>query len=263
MALAKREKNLIGIVIIVLAIAVGLLIGEPQFKQLQNNLSQKQQIETELQGLGLQKNALNSELQSLRASTGLTSMGLSDVTFRKVSFSEKEAVVKDILDMLIQKATANSNKLIELKPDENFGFNNGSMPQIDLQSVLNKLSSDPEMTTFTDEEKRIFAKAPTDNLTDEQITAQLSAQEYVRNNPQPYEEAYQIAVRGTFLSLQSFLEDLQAMEDIVAFRDIKLINESGADRSGIEPGVEGEDVLYDPAMPIRLLTHFTIYLDRK
>lgn len=256
---SSREKMTIGLGMIAAAGIVVFMLTLPQFDAIQASLTQQKQLDTEVQGLTARQTILTTEVNNLRASGG-NNNAQTTATVRTVSNDEKDAAVKEILDNVIKQATTNGNKLIELKPDDTIAQQQNNTEQLK-NSALNKLNTDPTIDNLTEQEKRALATADPTNLTENQKAGYDAALTYVRNNPLPYEARYQIAFRGTFPSLEGFLQAIMLLDDVVELRDIELLNEAGADRSGTDPAIQGEDVLFDPAKPIRLTSNMTIYLD--
>lgn len=259
---SSREKNMIGIGLLVAAGVVVYFFALPEFSKIQASQNQQQQLDTQITGMNAQKAVLESELANLRMTGVKNANGAigSTAVIRTVTPAEQDAAVKEILDNIIKQATGNGNKLIELKPDDSIEEATMNMEQVK-NAAIGKLNSDPTLETFTDEEKRALATADPSSLTDEQKEGYNLAVEYVNKNPRPFEARYVIAFRGTFPSLEAFLDGVMHLDDVVELRDINLVNEAGADRSGTDPAIQEESALFDPAKPIRLTSNISIYLN--
>jgi len=67
---------------------------------------------------------------------------------------------------------------------------------------------------------------------------------------------YDLAIRGTFDSLQEFLQLMNTQKELVEVSSIMIENEAGAERA-MDPG---PDKVYDPFHPLKLSATLAIYL---
>ena len=142
------------------------------------------------------------------------------------SEDDLQPLVKDVLNDIVGFADAHNNKLIVLKPY-------AAEPFI-------KPPPEPETGGI----RRNAQKAPSP---EEQ--QKLDEQRKLANQIRTI--GYEMAIRGTYGTIQSFLKEMEQYDQLVEINTITLLNEAGADRSGANPLVKGKDVLFDPARPIR------------
>ena len=151
----------------------------------------------------------------------------SGVEVRKFKTDSREEVVKDIVDNVVKKATAPGNKLVYLLP----------------------FPADPIKPPLTPEQEQA--------VKDGKMSEPAS----------PYDTiGYDLAVRGTYGSIQDFLSALDNQREIVEVVSIALVNEAGVDRAGTKPpnfNISGADVILDPSKPIRLTAKLRLILERQ
>lgn len=154
------------------------------------------------------------------------------VELRKFKPGAREEVVKAILNDVTKEATDPGNKLIYLLPYQ----------------------AEPIVQPLTAEEQQLVAEG--------KMSPPVS----------PYDTmGYELAVRGTYGSIQDFLAAMDAQKELIEVVSVALINEAGVDRAGTKAPTfsktSGEDtfsdIILDPSKPIRLTAQLRLILERE
>ncbi len=227
MALKDREAKLIGIMLIIGGLGAFVALGLPQLDALGKAVQQKGTLEQSNQDLEAQKQTIQTAINTLQEQAKLP----NDVKVRQYTDATQQKVVKEILDTVIKSAATRDNTVVYLKP------------WLEVTPIIPP------------------PPAPDPNA---QPPAGANAAPPAPPPPPPLTTVgYEFAIRGTYQTIQSFLESMDQQKEIVEINSVQLLNEGGADRVGGKGAITAAEVLKDPTKPIRLTTKLRLVLERK
>lgn len=233
MALKEREQKLIGAMLIVGAIAAFVGVGLPNFDTISKSLAKKKELEDENKSLDTQKATLETSVKALQEAARLP----NDMQVRQYTAETQQKVVKELLDSVIKYSAKNGNTVVYLKPWADVPKILPPPPPVDTTAAA--AAGTPGATTPP-------ATTPPPSPADMLTTV-----------------GYEFAMRGTYQTIQNFLEAMDEQKEILELNSIQLVNEAGADRVGGKGAIPSTDVLKDPTKPIRLTVKLRLVLENK
>lgn len=189
----QSEKTLVGLMFLVGGAAIVGLVGLPQWDTFSNNQSQATALNDEVKALESQKTTLTAEIAQLEKNSVLP----PDIEVQIYTEKNREQIIKGMLDRVVNLATGAGNLFISLAP------------------------SDATSTTAPppDANKDAKAAATTPATTDD---AAQSGTPPILN-----QFNYQLAVRGTYTSVQNFLRTMAKQKSLMEIATMRLENEQG------------------------------------
>lgn len=236
MPLKKSEKQLLGIMMLVGAGAIFMFFGLPAWDTLSKNWTKKDELNGQLKNFTVQEQALTGAIKRLEKQLALP----NDVTVRKYTDATLQQNVKDILNRVIEFADNANNTVAYLKP------------WVEVPSIL----PPPPPPDPAAAQTAGATTTPTDPNTPPAPPP-----------PPPLTTVgYELAIRGTFASVQEFLTAMDAQKEMVEIYSLQLINESGpargaGDASSGGGASAGQDAILDPAKPIKLIAKLRLVLE--
>jgi cell division protein FtsB len=207
----QSEKTLVGLLLLVGGAAIVALVGLPQWDAFSNNQAQVTSLNDEIKVLDAQKTALNAEIAQLEKNSIIP----EDIEVQVYTEKNREQLIKGILDRVVNLATDAGNIFISLAPLEN-------------------KNAAPEPPAPAKNERTPAASAG-------------NASEESDAPPPPVlrQFSYELSVRGTYTSIQSFLRSMAAQKALIEIAAMKLVNEQGET-------LPSADNALDPFHPIRM-----------
>ena len=239
MALKHREKLLVGVMLIGLSLYLLIVVGLGQFNQLTTNLKTIDESKEKTELLISQKAKLQAEVVELK-NLSLLPPGIKIMTYAN---QNQEVRVKELLDTVVNMATENNNKLVRLTPTSVPPLVQPVAPSTNKKKNKKKGKEEPE------------APKPV-------INAHVAG--------------YEIAIRGTYASIDAFLQAMDKYEYVVEFFDTAILNEAGPIRdlsfkrkrgnkrskSVDVKDFVGEKEFYDASKPVILNAKLRLLLER-
>lgn len=233
MALKKSEKLLVGGGLIVGGIALFIGLGLPQWDAYSNSNSQVTDLNQQITDLGVQKDTLNAQIALLEKNTDIP----PGIEIKTYTPDTKEATIKELLDQVVGMATQAGNKFISLTPTEAEPI----LPPAPASKDGKAKEGDAAKTT------EAGAAAAAD--------ANGEKKEPVLPAPILSTFGYDLAIRGTYNSIQNFLKLMDDQKALLEISAIRLENEAASD-----PAAGGGDKVTDPSAPIRLTAKLRLAL---
>lgn len=228
MALKKSEKLLVGGGLIVGGIALFIGMGLPQWDAYSNSNSQVADLNQQITDLGVQKDTLNAQIALLEKNTDIP----PGIEIKTYTADTKEVTIKELLDQVVGMATQAGNKFISLTPTE-------AEPILPEPKEAEKGKGDAKATD---------AAAPATEANGEN-------KEPVLPDPILSTFGYDLAIRGTYNSIQNFLKLMDDQKALLEINGIRLENELASDAAS-----GGGDKISDPSAPIRLTAKLRLAL---
>lgn len=246
MALKKSEKQLVGVMLFIVAGASVFMMGMPNFAGLQQAWAKKTELETNLKNLATTETSLQAEIASLKQQMQLP----NDITLRKHTPENLQANVKSILDKVLDMAAMDNNTIISLAPWK------------DVPPILPPPPAPPQGTAAP---AAANAAAPAAGTT----PADPNAPPPPPPPPPLTVVGYDLAIRGTFGSVQAFLKDMDKQKELVEISNIQIVNEHGPDRGAAADQDASSQTeqknspgpLLDPDRPIKLFMKLRLVLE--
>lgn len=222
MALKKSEKMMVGYGLIAGGIAIVVGLGLPQLDAFNASNTQVNDMNQQIKDLAVQKETLNAQITLLEKNTDIP----PGIEIRTYTADNKEQTIKELLDGVVGLATEAGNRFISLTPAE-------ADPVIPPPPPTPDKSKDAAATAGT-------TPAPATGTGDEK-------KEPVLPPPIMSTFGYDLAIRGTYDSIQNFLRAMDAQKELLEISGIRLENEAGSD----QVNSSGEKIT-DSSAPIRL-----------
>jgi hypothetical protein len=228
MALKQSEKILIGAALVAGGLAIFLGLGRPQFDAYTANNTQLNTLIDELKNLQLEKDSLTGQIAILEKNTDIP----LDINVKTYTDDNREVVIKQMLNQVVELATGVGNQFISLSPTE-----------------VDPLISAPAKASTT-------KAAPSPQAQEENPEAQTSEEPKAQTSegepaaatpPMLTTFGYQLAIRGTYQTIQNFLKQMTLEREIMEITTINVVNESKANSSA-----GSADAVSDPGAPIKL-----------
>jgi hypothetical protein len=221
MALKKSEKLLIGYAMLGGGIILFAFLGWPQLDVLNTTNEQIHSLEQDFKDLSVQKESLQAQIKLLEKNTDIPP-GIIIKTYTPLN---KEQVIKEILDEVVGLATGAGNKFISLTP-------------VEATPILQTPKADDSKDKSDDKSKS----------TDKSASDAASGDENADALPAPLLTTfgYELAIRGTYDTIQNFLKAMDKQKELLEIGEIKIENEVATDQA------PGPDKIVDPQFPIRL-----------
>jgi hypothetical protein len=217
MRLKQSEKKLIGIALLAGGIAVFVGFGLPQFDAFTANTSQLNTLNDELKNLQLEKDSLTGQIAILEKNTDIP----PDIKVKTYTSDNREAVIKQMLNQVVELATGVGNQFISLSPKE-------VDPLIDTPAAPVKGGTSQAQS----------GKSETQTSKGEAVSPP---------SPMLTTFGYQLAIRGTYETIQNFLKQMAQEKELLEITTINLVNESTSKGSTASTAA-----MYDPGAPIKL-----------
>lgn len=243
MALKQSEKTLVGIALMAGSIALFVGLGLPQWDAASASQAQIASLEEEVKNLDAQKSNLNAQIVLLQKNTDIP----AGIEIRTYNDNNREQIIKEFLDNITNLATDAGNKFISLTPGE-------AIPILGV-------GKDGEATTAKPGDKSATTATSTAN------TSSATTQAGTTNTPTAGDTSatlqptpilstfgYELAIRGTYDTIQSFLRAMDEQKSLLEISGITLENELGGTMTG------SSSQIADPNYPIRLTARIRLAL---
>lgn len=231
MALKKSEKLLVGGALIAGGIALFIGVGLPQWDAYTSSNTQVTDLNQQITDLGTQKETLNAQIALLEKNTDIP----PGIEIKTYTPDNKEAIIKEQLDEVVGLATRAGNKFISLTPTEAEPIL--PPPKAPEKGKNGEAAANPEATGTAD------------------ASASGDKKEPVMPDPILSTFGYDLAVRGTYNSIQNFLKLMDEQRALLEVSGIRLENEAGGDQTA-----SAGDKVIDPSAPIRLTAKLRLAL---
>ncbi|MEM0952224.1 MAG: hypothetical protein AAGI66_08810 [Cyanobacteria bacterium P01_H01_bin.74] len=232
MALKSSEKNLIGIALIVGGIALFFALGLPQWDEYSAKKNEIETLKIEKQNLENQKTVLGTQIKVLEKQVN-TPLGFDVVTYTEPT---KAKMIKAMLDHVINLSSQAGNLFIKLSSVE-------KTPQ---EIAQEQAAAQAQLASKQNPDKNNLLA----NLTSDDAN---TAEEPVVLPPSLNTFKYQLSVRGSYASIQKFLQLIDSQKALLALSDLTLENE----QISLENTGDGQTV-FDPTHPIKLTVNLLI-----
>jgi hypothetical protein len=226
MALKKSEKLLVGYGLLGSGVVLFIFLGMPQLDAYNASRAQVETLERELADVNLQKTNLQQEITLLEHNTAIPP-GIEIKTYTPAT---KEQVVKQMLDMVVSMAVDADNKFISLAP-------------VDAEPILAPAKAD--------DKDKDGNKAEGDASGGQQTA---NGEKAPPPPPMLTTFGYELAIRGTYDSIQTFLKRMAQQKELMEINEISLENELTNDQN------VGADKIVDAKYPIRLTAKLRLAL---
>jgi|GEM_PF-1983797 len=245
MALKKSEKNLVGIASIAIGGAIIMMVAMPQWDSWNASNNQVNSLKEEIKNLTAQQNSLNAQVTLLRQHTDVP-LG---VTIRTYNEGNREQIIKSLLDHVVNLAMGAGNRFISLKPSD-------AVPMIlsppPLKTAANGYSSTPAAATTTTTNTTTTATTTTTTSTTTSTTPDVNAEAEAAVAPPPLTTfGYDMAIRGSYDTLQRFLRVMGQQKELLEIVSLTLDNEA-------VKGKAGSAGTPDPSRPLKLTAHLRL-----
>lgn len=218
MALKQSEKTLVGVALLAGGLGLFVAVGMPQFDAFTASNNTLTSLKEEMVSLKSQEESLNAQIAILERNTDIP----SDIKVKTYTEDNREEIIKQLLDQVVGLATGAGNKFISLIPAEVAPLV-AAAPVPDSETTPPATETPPPATETTGEPAAPVVPSPVLNTF-----------------------GYQLAVRGTYDTIQKFLTAMADQKELLEISAIEVTNEATAE------GASRADALIDPNYPIKL-----------
>jgi hypothetical protein len=242
MALKKSERTLVGVALLMGGLSLFMLVGLPQWDAFSASSGQVTALQEEIKGLEARKTALDAQVSLLMRNTDIP----PGIAIRKYNEQNRASIIKELLDHVVNLATDSGNRFISLVPAAATPILPPAAPASASGATANKAAGNSATTASTPSTTAASAGNTTASGADQPDAAL----------PQPVLNTfgYDLAVRGTYDTLQRFLKSMEGQRELLEITDITLENEAAG------PSGSANTQMADPAYPIRLTASVRIAL---
>ena len=238
----KSEKTLVGVVAIAGGMALFFLMGLPQWDSFSSKNTQVSLLRDEVKNLETQKTTLDAQVTLLERNTDIP----PGIMIRKYNEQTRAQIIKELIDKAVNLSTNAGNRFISLFP-------------ADVDAIIPPAAPNTAGTTVTKATATTSPTTPATTTTTTTTTATggSDVQQPILPKPVLSTFGYDLAVRGTYDTLQRFLKTMDVEKELMEITNITLENESSA-----IPGASstGSGVLADPHYPIRMTARIRLAL---
>ncbi len=248
----RSEKMLIGGGMILVGLGILGMFGSEQWNNFSNNTIQADTLNKEIQSMTQQQEGLQRSIENLKKGVDLP----QNITIREYTPETRDAIIKAVVDQVVGKATASGNTLISLTPVTVDPFIPADVPETpDPNAPADPNAAPADGSTPPAEGGE--AAAPNPDAVDPASTGApviAIGEQAPAGPPKPALETfgYELAIRGTYDSLQSFLRSLASNKELMEVLNIRIENETGVSRVMPDKSTGTGDVALDPSRPIKL-----------
>lgn len=221
MALKKSEKMMVGYGLIAGGIAIVVGLGLPQLDAFNASNTQVNDMNQQIKDLAVQKETLTAQIALLEKNTDIP----PGIDIRTYTADNKEQTIKEMLDGVVSLATEAGNRFISLTPADADPVIPSPAPTADKGKDAAATGTAQSSAADADSDKKQSALPP----------------------PIMSTFGYDLAIRGTYDSIQNFLKAMDGQKELLEISGIRLENEAGND----QVNSSGERIT-DPSAPIRL-----------
>ena len=240
MAKSDREPLLVGVMLCIgSVVGLGLLLTMPAYDAWQQGQNQQQLLTTEVTGLNSETQVVEQDIVKLSNTPHLP----KDITIRPSSASETRKNLKIMLDELIRTATGTGNQLISLLP----GDGGNKAPVAPVKPVDTKNAADKKADTKSTDNKTADTTTQVANPVDATNQSGDTATAPAPVVPALQTYPYELAFRGSFDQILTFLSQLNHHRELVEVTEVELKNEGGPQRQDYSSNAP-----YNRAKPISL-----------
>ncbi len=212
MALKQSEKTLVGVAMIAAGIALVVAVGLPQYDAYNASNTELTTLKDEITSLEAQKTSLAAQIRILEQNTDIP----SDIKVKTFTVDTREQAIKQMLDQAVELASETGNVFISLSPVEVAPF-----------------AGTAEAATGDGQEGE---PAPGENkdATAPDASADASGGNGESKEPPPPPAptlstfGYELAVRGTYDTIQKFLQAMTQQKELMEVLQVTLENEANA-----------------------------------
>jgi len=238
MALKKSEKNLVGVATIAIGGAIIMMVAMPQWDSWNASNNQVNALKEEIKNFTAQQDSLKAQVALLRQHTDVP-LG---VIIRTYNEGNREQIIKSLLDHVVNLAMGAGNRFISLKPSD-------AAPMIP-PPAPSAAAAKTGTTTTTTTSTTTAASATTSTTTSTTPDANAEAEAAVA--PPPLTTfGYDMAIRGSYDTLQRFLRIMGQQKELLEIVSLTLDNEA-------LKGKAGSAGTPDPSRPLKLTAHLRL-----
>lgn len=244
----KSERTLVGVVGIAGGLVLFFLLALPQWDSFSSKNTQVTALKDEVKNLETQKTTLDAQITLLERNTDIP----PGITIRKYNEDTRAQIIKELLDKAVTLSTSVGNRFISLIPAEVEAIITPPPPAATGTTPASVSTTAPGAATST------TATATTTPATTGTTTAATTGTATTATGqtdpastlPKPLLSSfgYDLAIRGTYDSLQRFLKTMDVEKELMEITNITLENEISA----IPGATSATGVLPDPQYPIRM-----------
>ncbi len=242
MALKQSEKTLVGVAMIAAGIALVVAVGLPQFDAYNASNTELTSLKDEITSLETQKTSLAAQIKILEKNTDIP----SDIKVKTFTPDTREQMIKQMLDQAVGLASGTGNIFISLSPVEVAPF----------PGTAEAAAKDGQSGDAAQGENKDTANSDQSESADASAGAEASGADGESKEPPPPPAptlstfGYELAVRGTYDTIQKFLQKMTQQKELMEILEMTLENEATA-TSGSSSS-SGSSTLANPKSPIKL-----------
>lgn len=229
MALNQNEKKMVGAALVAGGLAIFVGLGLPQFDAYTAGNTQLNTLIDEQKNLQLEKESLIGQIAILEKNTDIP----PDIKVKTYTDDNREVVIKQMLNQVVELATGVGNQFISLSPTE-------------VDPLISTSSGAPEKGDAGTPEAQ--GETPEPQSKSSEATASASEGEAGASPPPMLNTfGYQLAIRGTYQTIQNFLKQMAQERELMEITTINVVNESNTSSS-----TGSAEAVADPGAPIKL-----------
>lgn len=233
----SSEKKLVGIAMAAGGIALFVAMGLPQWDVFTANTTKAGTLRDSLKSSQATKDNLTVQISLLEKNIDIP----ADIQVKTFTNDTEEQATKELLDHVINLATSVGNKFISLNP-----------------ATVDPFLAPKPKAKDKDGKEIDPAAPPAAGASDGENKAAMQAAAEA-NAPALLTKGYELTVRGTYNTLQSFLRAMDKQTMILDMLNFDLENEA-ADTSSANSGAAS--TTFDPSLPLRLKVTLRLALQR-
>jgi Tfp pilus assembly major pilin PilA len=213
MALKQSEKTLVGVAMIAAGIALVVGVGLPQYDAYNASNTELTTLKDEIISLESQKTTLAAQIRILEQNTDIP----SDIKVKTFTADTRERAIKQMLDQAVELASGTGNVFISLSPVE-------VDPLTNTAEAANPEGQQGDAAAGQNQE----ATAPDAGANASSGDSGESKEPPPPPAPTLSTFGYELAVRGTYDTIQKFLQAMTQQKELMEVLQVTLENEANA-----------------------------------
>lgn len=240
----NSEKQLVGIAILAAGVYVVFSFGLPQWDAFMTNNTKSASLQSDLKAAEAERDNLNLQISLLQKNIDIP----ADIQVKTFTNDNEEQAAKELLDHVVNLATGAGNKFVSLAPITVEPFLAPKQPENPDPNAQEGMMPNPVDPNA--------APPPAPGSEEEKATALAKAEASL---PPLVTKGYDLTIRGTYNSLQSFLRSMDQQKMVLDMITFDLQNEAAGGTPA--PG-DSLAATPDPNYPLRLKITLRLALQR-